>query len=99
MASTTEFMCVASMGLCRNGRSFGATRTADAACQLDEGLLAVIDVENVAVVGNLEPCCSPLLSHVIQHEGIVENNLHGGVHLLDLDRDRHRRRRGGEIVV
>jgi hypothetical protein len=62
---------------CRTGlsvRSFDATRVAaDDACQLNERLIKVIDVKNIAVFGDFEAHRSLLLSHVVQHNGIVVN--------------------------
>src|SRR5215471_8318249 len=81
-------------------RSLGAAGgAADAACQLDEGLKAVIDIDDVTVISNLEPRGSLLLAHMVQHDRIVENNLDRRVHFFNLDRHRHWRRRGCQVVV
>src|SRR6202030_3010517 len=108
IASTTAFIGVTFANLHSSIRSLvwslvwslGAARgAADAACQLDKGLGTVIDINNVAIIGNLEPRRGLLLPHMVQHHRIVENDLDGGVHFLDLDRYRHRRRRGRKIIV
>ncbi len=64
-----------------------------------ERLLAVAHVDDAAVLGDAEAYGGPLLPGVIQRQGVVVDDLERRVDLFDLDRDRHRLARGGEIVV
>src|SRR5262249_44808256 len=74
-------------------------RAANAAGQLDERLFAVIDIDHAAVVGDPEAHRGALVPGVIDHDGVVMHHLDGRIDLLDLDRDRHWRARGREVVA
>src|SRR5712692_7435846 len=74
-------------------------RTANAAGQLDERLFTVADIDDAAVVGDAKAHRGALMPGVIEGDGVVMNDLDGGVHLLHLHRDRHRRSGRCEIMV
>src|SRR5438067_2119878 len=75
------------------------TRAADVACELDQRLVAVIDVDHAAIGGEPETYRGLLLAHAVELERVVGNNLDGRIDLLDLDQGGHRPAFGSEKIV
>src|SRR5262249_32973311 len=72
---------------------------ADAARELDQRLVAVVDVDDAAVRSKLEAHRSLLLAHAIERDDVVRDHLDRRVELLDLHNGRHRSALGGEEIM